>query len=171
MQGQGLRAGEVLASEGIADFTGDFTDAACLHEAFGTAKSRLPRLLPLFGTIDIAAPLAVVLVRIAEGRPVCCLQLGVAVRCLSGMSIVQPVMLCTPSAASEPKCYSRSRVPEDLIGLWLGHAKKTITDVYADGLKNDIQWRREWCEKVGLGFSVGLFGLENQTVLLFRKAA
>jgi hypothetical protein len=55
------------------------------------------------------------------------------------MSIVQPVMLCTPSAASEPKCYSRSRAPEDLIGLWLGHAKKTITDVYADGLKNDIQ--------------------------------
>ncbi len=84
---------------------------------------------------------------------------------------MQPVMLCTPSAASEPKCYSRSRAPEDLIGLWLGHAKKTITDVYADGLKNDIQWRREWCEKVGLGFSVGLFGLETQTVLLFRKAA
>jgi hypothetical protein len=46
----------------------------------------------------------------------------------------------------------RARVPEDLVGLWLGHAPRTIIDLYAEGLKRDRDWRREWCEKAGLGF-------------------
>jgi hypothetical protein len=46
------------------------------------------------------------------------------------------------------------RVPEDLIGLWLGHARRTVTDLYATGLQQDQAWRREWCERVGLGFSL-----------------
>jgi integrase len=29
----------------------------------------------------------------------------------------------------------KERVPEDLIALWLGHSKKTVTDLYATGLK------------------------------------
>lgn len=31
----------------------------------------------------------------------------------------------------------RARVPEDLIQLWLGHSKQSVTDFYADGLKKD----------------------------------
>jgi hypothetical protein len=42
-------------------------------------------------------------------------------------------------------------VSEDLVGLWLGHSKRTIADLYDDASKNDIQWRREWCVKAGLG--------------------
>jgi hypothetical protein len=56
----------------------------------------------------------------------------------------------------------RARVPEDLTKLWLGHSKQTVTDLYAIGLERDEAWRREWCERVGLGFSiVGLLGLQN----------
>jgi hypothetical protein len=56
----------------------------------------------------------------------------------------------------------RARVPEDLTRLWLGHSKQTVTDLYAVGLEKDEAWRREWCERVGLGFSlVGLLGLQN----------
>jgi hypothetical protein len=47
-----------------------------------------------------------------------------------------------------------ARVPEDLIGLWLGHARRTVTDLYAAGLQHDEAWRREWCERVGLGFGL-----------------
>jgi integrase len=46
----------------------------------------------------------------------------------------------------------RARVPEDLIGMWLGHARRTITDLYAAGLQHDLAWRTEWCERVGAGF-------------------
>jgi hypothetical protein len=56
----------------------------------------------------------------------------------------------------------RARVPEDLTKLWLGHSKDTVTDFYASGLSKDLAWRREWCDRVGLGFSVvGLHGLQN----------
>jgi integrase len=56
----------------------------------------------------------------------------------------------------------RARVPEDLTRLWLGHSKQSVTDLYASGLENDEAWRREWCERVGLGFSLnGLLGLQN----------
>jgi integrase len=47
----------------------------------------------------------------------------------------------------------RARVPEDLIHLWLGHASATVTDLYAEGLRNDEDFRRDWCERAGLGFS------------------
>src|ERR1700726_2473416 len=40
--------------------------------------------------------------------------------------------------------------------------KRTETDFYAGGLQNDEGSRREWCERVGLGFSHdGLQGLQN----------
>ena len=56
----------------------------------------------------------------------------------------------------------RARVPEDLIRLWLGHSKQTVIDFYAAGLEKDEAWRREWCERVGLGFTLdGLLGLQN----------
>jgi integrase len=56
----------------------------------------------------------------------------------------------------------RARVPEDLTKLWLGHSKQTVTDLYAIGLQKDEAWRREWCERAGLGFSLdGLLGLQN----------
>jgi len=48
----------------------------------------------------------------------------------------------------------RARVPEDLIGFWLGHARRTVTDLYAEGLQHDVAWRHEWCERVGLGFGL-----------------
>jgi integrase len=56
----------------------------------------------------------------------------------------------------------RARVPEDLTKLWLGHSKQSVTDFYAAGLEKDEAWRREWCDRAGLGFSlVGLLGLQK----------
>jgi len=66
----------------------------------------------------------------------------------------------------------RARVPGDLERLWLGHTQKTVTDLYASGVQNDREWRREWCERVGLGFNLmGYIGLQKQEELHFAKAA
>jgi integrase len=46
----------------------------------------------------------------------------------------------------------RARVPEDLIRFWLGHSSASVTDLYAEGLQNDEPWRRDWCDRAGLGF-------------------
>jgi integrase len=49
----------------------------------------------------------------------------------------------------------KARCPNDLIQIWLGHAPTSVTDLYAeDGVKEDREWRREWCDKVGLGFQM-----------------
>ena len=48
----------------------------------------------------------------------------------------------------------RARVPKDLEDLWLGHAKQSIGDFYAVGLANDEKWRREWCDRAGLGLDL-----------------
>src|SRR5437870_9179807 len=47
----------------------------------------------------------------------------------------------------------KSMVPEDLIKFWIGHAPQTVTDVYSK-VKNDVKFRREVAEKVGLGFEI-----------------
>lgn len=65
----------------------------------------------------------------------------------------------------------RARVPGDLERLWLGHTQKTVTDLYATGVQNDREWRREWFERAGLGFSFGLRWATNQHELHFLQAA
>jgi integrase len=48
----------------------------------------------------------------------------------------------------------KSRVPDDLTKLWLGHADSSITDGYARQLREDVSFRQEWAEKCGLGFQL-----------------
>jgi integrase len=43
--------------------------------------------------------------------------------------------------------------PEDLIRFWLGHANKTVTDVYSK-LKEDVVFRKKVAEQVGIGFEL-----------------
>ncbi len=49
----------------------------------------------------------------------------------------------------------KARVPEDLVKLWLGHASKSVADDYARQLREDVPFRQEWAQRVGLGFSMG----------------
>lgn len=66
----------------------------------------------------------------------------------------------------------RARTPQDIERLWLGHAGATVTDLYARGLRLDEAWRREWCERVGLGFSLNrLHRLQNVVAIDSAKAA
>jgi hypothetical protein len=39
------------------------------------------------------------------------------------------------------------------------------------GLQKDEAWRREWCDKAGLGFSIGLHGLQKVVSINTKKAA
>ena len=51
----------------------------------------------------------------------------------------------------------RAGVPENLIKQWLGHSQN-LMDLYAAQLRYDVAYRREWCEKAGLGFELGELG-------------
>lgn len=66
----------------------------------------------------------------------------------------------------------RAGTPQDIERLWLGHASATVTDLYARGLRLDEAWRREWCERAGLGFALnGLRGLQKVVEISSAKAA
>jgi hypothetical protein len=54
----------------------------------------------------------------------------------------------------------KAGVPDDLIKPWLGHSQNLI-DLYAAQLRYDEPYRREWCEKAGLGFELGKLGYKT----------
>jgi integrase len=64
----------------------------------------------------------------------------------------------------------KAQVPEDLITLWLGHAR-TLTDHYAKQLREDVRFRSEWCERAGIGFSVVTLLHAEAVVTEFAKVA
>jgi integrase len=47
----------------------------------------------------------------------------------------------------------KNQVPEDLVRYWIGHAEKSVTDRYSK-LKDDLEFRKQVCAKVGLGFAL-----------------
>jgi len=58
----------------------------------------------------------------------------------------------------------------------MGHANKSVTDKYAEQLKEDVEWRKEVAEKTGLGFSlpevlIGQLGQPNVPNVEAAKAA
>jgi hypothetical protein len=47
----------------------------------------------------------------------------------------------------------KANCPEDLLRFWIGHGDKTVTDRYAK-LKQDVEYRKEVAERVGIGFNL-----------------
>ena len=58
----------------------------------------------------------------------------------------------------------RAGVPENLIKQWLGHSQNLI-DLYAAQLRYDETYRREWCERAGLGFELGELGYKLEALI------
>jgi len=69
----------------------------------------------------------------------------------------------------------KNRVPWDLEKMWMGHAHKDLTDQYAEQLREDVKYRRNWCEKIGLGFilptNVSQLSQRKSKAVASRKAA
>jgi hypothetical protein len=47
-----------------------------------------------------------------------------------------------------------------LIDYWMGHENREMGTRYAKQLIENIDWRKEWAEKVGLGFKLPSLPLE-----------
>jgi hypothetical protein len=59
---------------------------------------------------------------------------------------------------------------DNLIKQWLGHSQNLI-DLYAAQLQHDVAYRREWCERAGLGFGLGELGDKSQVPIRPSRAA
>ncbi len=70
----------------------------------------------------------------------------------------------------------RSEARQILIDYWMGHANPSMGDRYGRQLIEDVEYRQEWAEKVGLGFDLtpsllGLRGLQNMGTSRNKEAA
>jgi len=170
LAGTGLRIGEALAVK-ASDFTDEFR---VLHvtRSIWHGREQSPKTPSAVREVDLAEPLAAVVRVFAEGKD------GYLFATRSGRPLGHRYVNRAAGVGVHAfrrfriETLRRARVPEDLIGLWLGHAPRTVTDLYAEGLKRDTVWRREWCDKAGLGFSwSGLYGARNAASENLKVAA
>ena len=164
LAGSGLRIGEALGLK-VADLSPDCC-VLSVRRSIWHGQEQLPKTPNAIRVVDVAEPLARLLREEFAGKE------GYLFGTATGTALQQRNALGRLHETKKVGFHAfrrfrtevlrRARVPEDLVRLWLGHSKESITDFYADGLKNDAAWRREWAEKAGLGFSLnGLLGLQT----------
>jgi integrase len=169
LAGTGLRIGEALALR-ATDFSLDFR-VIHVTRSIWRGREQSPKTPAAVREIDIVEPLAELMRAYGDGKS------GFIFATRSGRPLTQRNVHRAAGVGLHAfrrfrtETLRRARVPKDLARLWLGHAKETITDFYAGGLVNDQTWRREWCDRAGLGFSVGLFGARKNASLDLKKAA
>lgn len=174
LAGSGLRIGEALALKST-DLSPDCR-VVSVRRSIWHGQEQQPKTPNAVRVVDIAEPLAGLLLDYAAGKS------GYLFATASGRPLGQRNVRRALHATGKKigfhafrrfrtETLRRARVPEDLIKLWLGHSKESVTDFYAGGLQNDIAWRQEWAEKVGLGFSIGLLGLQNVVSIETANAA
>jgi integrase len=166
LAGTGLRIGEALGLK-VDDLSKDCSVLHVKRSIWG-GREQAPKTPNAVREVDTAEPLAQVLREYVTSKS------GYLFGAKSGRPLQQRNVLRALHATGKKvgfhafrrfrtETLRRARVPEDLTKLWLGHSKQTVTDFYAIGLQKDEAWRREWCERAGLGFSlVGLLGLQNE---------
>jgi hypothetical protein len=57
-----------------------------------------------------------------------------------------------------------------LVKQWLGHSQNLI-DLYAAQLRLDVAYRREWCERAGVGFDLGELGYKSEVPIRPSRVA
>ncbi len=165
LAGTGLRIGEALGLK-PTDLSPDCR-VLYVRRSIWHGQEQQPKTPNALREIDIAEPLAVLLRDYVAGKSAYLFPTK------NGTPLQQRNVLRALHRAGKKiglhsfrrfrtETLRRACVPEDLIKLWLGRSKATVTDFYASGLRNDLAWRRKWCDQVGLGFSLaGLHGLQN----------
>lgn len=174
LAGTGLRIGEALALK-VTDLSPDGR-VLYVRRSIWCGKEQLPKTPSAIREVDIAEPLARMLQEHSAGKSgyIFDTSTGTALQQRNVLGWLHDVKKVGFHAFRRfrTEVLRRAGAPEDVIRLWLGHANQTITDHYADGLKNDTAWRREWAGRAGLGFSLnGLRGLQNVVEISAARVA
>jgi integrase len=190
LAGTGLRIGEALGLKLGDHLSGDFSTIR-VRQSVWRGSVQTPKTDNAVREIDVPSSLAVFLKASAGGR-----ASGFLFQTESGRPLTQRNVLRDGLEKirrdlnlEEGKAFHsfrrfrtshlrKNRVPWDLQKLWLGHASRDVTDRYAEQLKEDVEWRKQEAEKVGLGFklptlesSVGLLGLPKRQKTKLKKVA
>ena len=161
--GTGLRIGEVLAVR-----TEDFDpDCHVLHvqRSVWHRCEQAPKTPNAIRLVDIPEEMSQVLRRYTEGKD------GYLFTTRAGRLLDQRNSLKALHGAGNRGGFHAFRrfrfavlrkagVPENLVKQWMGHSQN-LMDLYAAQLRHDAAYRREWCERAGLGFELGELGYKS----------
>jgi integrase len=165
LPGTGLRIGEALAIK-LDPYSEDHTtvssDCKTIHvrKSIWNGREQKPKTENAIRFVDIPETLAAFLKSFAGDR-----TSGFLFQTDSGLPLGQSNILrdsLHKLGVEVFHCFRRfrtshlrkNRVPWDLEKFWIGHANKDVADKYAEQLKEDVEYRHKWAEKVGLGFVV-----------------
>ena len=182
LAGTGLRIGEALAIK-LDPYSEDHTtissDCKTIHvrKSVRGTKEQKPKTDNAIRSVDVCEPLAAFLKEFTDGR-----TSGFLFQSDSGLPLLQSNIIRDSLSKRRVEGFHtfrrfrtsqlrKSRVPWDLEKFWIGHANKDVTDKYAEQLKDDVEYRREWAEKVSLGFEVGTNGTKPNVVPMQQTAA
>jgi integrase len=171
--GTGLRIGEALAVR-----TEDFhPDCQVLHvqRSLWHRREQAPKTLNAIRLVDIPDTLAQILRRYTQGKH------GYLFTTRAGRPLDQRDTLKALHGAGKRGGFHAFRrfrfsvlrkagVPDNLIKQWLGHSQN-LMDLYAAQLQLDVAYRREWCERAGLGFDLGELGYKSEVPIRPSRAA
>lgn len=175
LAGTGLRIGEALALT-RNDFSADCT-VLSVKRSIWHGHEQEPKTPAAVRVVDIPEPLAVILREYTATKTGYLLATRKGNRPLAQRNVLRVLHDSGVRVGFHAlrrfraQVLRRARAPEDLIGLWLGHASRTVTDLYAAGLQHDLAWRKEWAGRVGLGFTVGPRWATNIVSIETREAA
>jgi len=156
LPGTGLRIGEALGLR-AQDFGPDCRTLS-VQQSVWHCQPQEPKTLNAIRIIDLPEPLARIvreyitkpgyLFATRDGKPLSTGNVRKALKRAAGRAVGFHAFRRFRAAVLR-----KARVPEDIIKMWLGHARN-LTDVYAMQLREDVAFRQEWAARAGLGFDV-----------------
>lgn len=163
LAGTGLRIGEALGLE-IRHISDDCRTIT-IEQSVWNGQIQTPKTPNAYRQVDLAPALADLLKTFIGDRREGLVFANRTGRPLSQTNLLHRALYPILEKLEMEKCgfhamrrfrvtwLRKSRVPEDLIRFWLGHADKSVTDGYSQ-LSEDIEYRRMVAVQTGVGFEL-----------------
>ncbi len=171
LAGSGLRIGEALAirlgplSEEYSTISEDCS-TIYIRQAVWRGKEQDPKTDAAVRDVDVPKELAALLSEFVGDRREGFLFCSTSGKPLSSRNVLRdnlhPALLALKQPRAGFHCFRRFResvlqmsdARNLLIDYWMGHENRDMGTRYAKQLIENIEWRKEWAEKVGLGFKL-----------------
>lgn len=172
LAGSGLRVGEALALRST-DFG---PDCRILHvrRSFWRGQEQEPKTSNAVRAVDLPEVLA------KELRDYIFSTSGLLFATADGNALQQRNVLRILHAVKDVGFHAFRRfrltwlrkngVPKDLERYWMGHAPEEVGDLYSK-LKDDVSFRQQWAERIGVGFELVHVGTQNAVALRTKRVA
>ncbi len=164
LAGTGLRAGEALGLEVGKHISNDYRTLH-VRQSVWEGSTQSPKTKAAIRDVDLCPALSVLVKDLVAGRTSGFLFHNVKGRPLAQSNVLRRNLHPVLESLKQPKAgfhsfrrfrathLSKSKVPDDLKKFWMGHAKTSQTEEYVK-LFDEVEYRREVADTIGMGFSL-----------------